>query len=74
MLLTLKFADLEVTFFFPTVATAWYWPSAFTAVATVVIFHEPLLDEVVLSEVLFQTTPLKELIVIAALPAGFTCP
>ncbi|CAB4341061.1 unannotated protein [freshwater metagenome] len=74
MLLTLKFADLEVTFFFPTVATAWYWPSALTAVATVVIFHEPLLDEVVLSEVLFQTTPLKELIVIAALAAGFTCP
>lgn len=44
------------------------------AVATVVIFQEPLDDEVVFSEVLFQTTPLKELIVIAAFADGLTCP
>ena len=58
----------------PTKAIAWYWPCAFIAVATVVIRHDPLLVEVVLKDVLFQVTPLNELMLIAALTAGLTCP
>ena len=69
---TLKLTGLERVFFLPIVTVALYWPSALMAVATVVIFHEPLLVEVALSGVAFQATPSNELITTLALAAGLT--